>query len=77
MPVFKTGAFNRSATPPEGDAIDIAGRQYSHARRRSCAFAGAADGDGGGLPARRGPKPLDSRIAPQGEVAEWLKALAC
>jgi hypothetical protein len=77
MLVFKTSAFNRSATPPEGDAIDIAGGQYSHARRRSCAVRGAADADRSGLAARRGRKPLDSRLAPQGEVAEWLKALAC
>ena len=45
MPVFKTGAFNRSATPPSGDQPMLAGS-------------------------------LDWRLL-LGQVAEWLKALAC
>jgi hypothetical protein len=52
-PVFKTGAFDRSATPPH--PMMPRPRLYT------------------GRAGRRGPVP---RLVP-GEVAEWLKALAC
>ncbi len=56
MPVFKTGAFNRSATPPAQRQDDA-----SRAERRPHAY---------------GREALDWRSL-TGQVAEWLKALAC
>ena len=53
-PVFKTGAFDHSATPPEGRAD-------------------ASDGPRAPL---RPPSLVYTRPT-SGEVAEWLKALAC
>ena len=54
-PVFKTGAFDRSATPPGACGHDRS-RVHRHPTRDN--------------PALHCPRP-------QGEVAEWLKALAC
>lgn len=60
MLVFKTSAFNRSATPPRRGLTMLMGCR-ARWRGRACS---------------RAREPLDCLLTP-GQVAEWLKALAC